>query len=111
LLRRRSGWGLTASLSSSLLIAVATLSVLRRAAAGAITVGDFSLFVGGIVQIQSQFSTLLNSVTGIYESLLYMRNLFEFLELPSRNLDDGEEWRGPIERIEFSHVYFRYPLT
>src|SRR4051794_259928 len=74
LLRRRSAWGLTASLSASLLIALATLSVLRRAAAGAITVGDFSLFALGIVQAQNQFSNLLGSVTGIYESLLYMRN-------------------------------------
>jgi ATP-binding cassette subfamily B protein len=111
LLGRRSAWGLAATLGSSLLIALATLSVLRRAANGTITVGDFSLFVGGIVQIQSQFTGLLNSVTGIYESLLYMRNLFEFLELPSRNLDEGEAWRGPIESIEFEHVSFRYPLT
>jgi ATP-binding cassette subfamily B protein len=111
LLGRRTGWGLAASLSATLLIALATLSVLRRAAQGAITVGDFSLFVGGIVMVQSQFSTLLNSVTGIYESLLYMRNLFEFLELPSRDLDEGAEWRGPIDRIEFEHVSFRYPLT
>jgi ATP-binding cassette subfamily B protein len=111
LLRRRSAWGLTAALTSSLLIAIATLSVLRRAAQGTISVGDFSLFVGGIVMVQNQFSTLLNSVTGIYESLLYMRNLFEFLELPSRNLDEGEEWRGPIDRIEFEKVSFRYPLT
>jgi ATP-binding cassette, subfamily B, bacterial len=111
LLARRSAWGLAATLGSSLLIALATLSVLRRAANGTITVGDFSLFVGGIVQIQSQFTGLLNSVTGIYESLLYMRNLFEFLELPSRNLDEGEEWRGPIDSIEFQGVSFRYPLT
>jgi ATP-binding cassette, subfamily B, bacterial len=111
LLGRRSAWGLAATLGSSLLIALATLSVLRRAAEGSITVGDFSLFVGGIVQIQSQFTLLLNSVTGIYESLLYMRNLFEFLELPSRNLDEGEEWRGPIDSIEFQRVSFRYPLT
>ena len=111
LLRRRSAWGLAATLGSSLLIAGATLSVLRRAANGTITVGDFSLFIGGIVQIQSQFTTLLNSVTGIYESLLYMRNLFEFLELPSRNLDEGEEWRGPIDSIEFEGVSFRYPLS
>ncbi len=111
LLRRRSGWGLTASLTASFLIALATLSVLRRAAQGAITVGDFALFVGGIVQIQNQFSLLLNSVTGIYESLLYMRNLFEFLELPSRNLDEGDQWRGPINIIEFEHVSFRYPLS
>ena len=111
LLLRRSAWGLGATLGSSLLIALATLSVLRRAANGMITVGDFSLFVGGIVQIQSQFTSLLNSVTGIYESLLYMRNLFEFLELPSRNLELGDEWRGPIETIEFDRVSFRYPLT
>ncbi|HKY19993.1 MAG TPA: ABC transporter ATP-binding protein [Vicinamibacterales bacterium] len=111
LLRRRSAWGLVATLGSSLLIAFATLSVLRRAAQGTITVGDFSLFVGGIIQIQSQFTGLLNSMTGIYESLLYMRNLFEFLELPSRNLDEGEEWRGPIDSIAFEHVSFRYPLT
>ena len=111
LLKRRSAWGLVASLSSSLLIALATLSVLRRAAQGAITVGDFSLFVGGIIQVQNQFSSLLGSVTGIYESLLYMRNLFEFLELPSRDLEAGEAWRGPINSIEFQHVSFRYPLT
>ena len=111
LLARRSAWGLAATLGSSLLIALATLSVLRRVASGTITVGDFSLFVGGIVQIQSQFTGLLNSVTGIYESLLYMRNLFEFLELPSRDLNEGEEWRGPIDSIEFQGVGFRYPLT
>jgi ATP-binding cassette, subfamily B, bacterial len=111
LLGRRSAWGLAATLGSALLIALATLSVLRRAADGTITVGDFSLFVGGIVQIQSQFTGLLNAVTGIYESLLYMRNLFEFLELPSRNLDEGDVWRGPIDSIAFEHVSFRYPLT
>jgi len=111
LLRRRSAWGLAATLGSSLLIAFATLSVLRRAAQGTITVGDFSLFIGGIVQIQSQFGGLLNAITGIYESLLYMRNLFEFLELPTRNLDRGDDWHGPITSIEFDRVGFRYPLT
>ncbi len=111
LLARRSAWGLAATLGSALLIAFATLTVLRRAAEGTITVGDFSLFVGGILQIQTQFASLLNGITGIYESLLYMRNLFEFLELPSRDLDEGEEWQGPIDAIEFDGVSFRYPLT
>src|SRR6185436_10817631 len=58
LLKRRGAWGLTASLTASLLVAVATLSVLRRAAQGSITVGDFSLFALGIVQVQNQFSNL-----------------------------------------------------
>jgi ATP-binding cassette, subfamily B, bacterial len=111
LIRRRSGWGLAASLASTGLIAVATLAVLRRAAQGALTVGDFGLFVQGIGALQRQFSTLLQGVTGVQQNLLYMRNLFDFLELPARDLDAGEPWTGPIERIDFQDVSFRYPLT
>jgi ATP-binding cassette subfamily B protein len=108
---RRSAWTLGSSLLSAVLIGLATLSVLARAAAGKISVGDFSLFVGGIAQVQAQFSSLLSGVSSLYQNLLYMRNLFEFLELPARDLDAGEEWRGPIESIEFQNVSFRYPLT
>ena len=111
LVRRRSAWGLVASLTSSLLIALATLSVLRRASLGALTVGDFGLFVQGIGQLQRQFSVLLQGASGVQQDLLYMRNLFEFVELPSRDLDAGEVWSGPIERIDVEHLSFRYPLT
>ena len=111
LITRRSGWGLAASLLSAGLIALATLSVLQRASQGLITVGDFSLFVLGIAQVQGQFSNLLSGFTGIYQNLLYMRNLFEFLELPARDLDAGERWEGPIHTIELEDVTFRYPLT
>jgi ATP-binding cassette, subfamily B, bacterial len=111
LIYRRSAWNLGASLGSAILVGIATLSVLARAAAGLITVGDFSLFVGGLTQVQSQFSNLLSGFSGIYQSLLYMRNLFEFLELPARDLDAGETWTGPIRSITFENVGFRYPLT
>lgn len=111
LVRRRSAWGLAASTVSSILIAVATLSVLRRASQGALTVGDFGLFVQGIGQLQRQFSVLLQGVAGVQQDLLYMRNLFEFVELPARDLDAGETWNGPIERIDVENLRFRYPLT
>lgn len=111
LVRRRSAWGLLASLSSAAMVAGATALVLVRAASGNITVGDFSLFVLGIAQAQNQFSTVLGGVSGLHQNLLYMRNLFEFLELPVRGLDSGEEWNGPIHTIEFRNVGFRYPLT
>ncbi|NLG08580.1 MAG: ABC transporter ATP-binding protein [Deinococcales bacterium] len=111
LIRRRSGWGLAASLTSTGLVGAATYLVLRRAAAGALTVGDFGLFIQGIAQLQSQFSNLLSGFTGIYQHLLYMRNLFEFLELSTGDSETGEEWSGPIESIEFRDVTFRYPLT
>ncbi|WP_407541801.1 ABC transporter ATP-binding protein (plasmid) [Deinococcus radiomollis] len=111
LVRRRNGWTLAASLLSAVLVGLATLGVLARAARGEITVGDFSLFALGISQVQGQFSSLLTGVNGIYQNLLYIRNLFEFLEMPTRDLDAGEEWQGPIESIEFQEVGFRYPLT
>lgn len=111
LLRRRGAWGALAALVSAVLIALATLVVLRRVVAGEVTVGDFSLFALGIAQVQGQFSNLLGGLSGVYQNLLYMRNLFEFLELPARDLDAGEEWTGPIETIEFQDVSFGYPLT
>ncbi|RIH80195.1 Lipid A export ATP-binding/permease protein MsbA [Calidithermus terrae] len=111
LVYQRGAWGFAASLASAILIALATLQVLARAAAGRISVGDFALFAQGIVQVQGTFSSLLGGLSGIYQNLLYMRNLFEFLELPARNLDTGEEWKGPIHSVEFQDVSFRYPLT
>ncbi len=111
LVRRRSAWSFGSSLISAGLIAVATLTVLRRAAQGVLSVGDFGLFIQGISQLQNQFSNLLSGFTGIYQNLLYMRNLFEFLELPGRDFDAGEQWQGRIETIEFQNVSFRYPLT
>jgi ATP-binding cassette subfamily B protein len=111
LIRRRGGWGALAALLSAGLVALATLAVLRRVVNGEITVGDFSLFALGIAQVQGQFSNLLGGLTGIYQSLLYMRNLYEFLELPARDLDAGEEWQGPIDTIELLDVSFAYPLT
>ncbi|WP_084542426.1 ABC transporter ATP-binding protein [Calidithermus chliarophilus] len=111
LVYQRGAWGFAASLASAILIALATLQVLARAAAGRISVGDFALFAQGIVQVQGTFSNLLGGLSGIYQNLLYMRNLFEFLELPARSLDTGEEWKGPIHSVEFQDVSFRYPLT
>jgi ATP-binding cassette, subfamily B, bacterial len=111
LVRRRSGWGLVASLVSTALVAAATLAVLRRAAQGALTVGDFGLFVQGIAQLQRQFQTLLQGASGVQQDLLAMRNLYEFLELPTRDLDAGEAWHGRIDRIDVEDLRFRYPLT
>jgi len=109
IIARRTFWNVLASLFSTALIALATLFVLQRAARGQMTVGDFALFVGGIGQLQSQFGTLLNGLSGIYQNLLYMRNLFGFLELPTRDLGAGDTWQGDIHSITFENVSFRYP--
>ncbi|MBZ9715014.1 ABC transporter ATP-binding protein [Deinococcus multiflagellatus] len=111
LVRRRAGWGFAAALLGALLIGLASALILRRAAAGQVSAGEFSVFVLGIAQVQSTVSGLLGGGSAVYQNLLYMRNLFAFLELPSRDLDAGETWEGPNDTIEFRNVGFRYPLT
>lgn len=111
LVKRRTAWDFGASLLSTIMIGGATALVLLRAAAGRMTVGDFGLFIQGIGQLQSQFGNLLSGFSGIYQNLLYMRNLYEFLELDPDAGMDGETWTGHIHTIEFDNVSFRYPLT
>jgi ATP-binding cassette, subfamily B, bacterial len=109
--QRRIAWNSMAAVASAALIGLATLPVLRQVSQGDMTVGDFSMFALGVAHVQQQFAALLRGATNVYEDLLYTRNVFEFLDLPARDLDAGEEWHGPIERVEFDHVSFRYPLT
>jgi ATP-binding cassette, subfamily B, bacterial len=109
--RSRACWSLGGSLASAVLVALATLSVLRLAAARSISVGDFSLFVLGIGQTQSQVAALLSNLAAFHEHLLYMRNLFDFLDLPGTADAGNADWRGPIDSIEFERVTFRYPSS
>ncbi|HLR46317.1 MAG TPA: ABC transporter transmembrane domain-containing protein, partial [Deinococcales bacterium] len=69
LVKRRSTFNLLASLFSTGMVGGATVLVLRRAAAGSVTVGDFGLFIQGIGQLQSQFTNLLSGFTGVYQNL------------------------------------------
>jgi ATP-binding cassette subfamily B protein len=109
LVMRRGLANVIASVVSSVLIAGATFSVVSHSAVGSISVGDFSLFVMGLAQIQSQCSSLLSAVAGTLEHLLYVRHLFSFLQLKGRDSQHERMWEGPIDEIAFEDVNFRYP--
>jgi ATP-binding cassette, subfamily B, bacterial len=111
LIRARNLWTLAASLFSALMIGGATYLILLRVVRADISVGDFSLFLLGLAQVQGQFSNLLTGFSSLYQHLLYMRNLFEFLELEGRDLEAGQEFVGEIDTLEFDRVAFSYPLS
>ncbi len=111
LIRDRNLWTLAASLFSALMIGGATYLILLRVVRAEISVGDFSLFLLGLAQVQGQFANLLTGFSSLYQHLLYMRNLFEFLELEGRDLEAGQEFTGQIETLEFDRVAFSYPLS
>src|SRR6185503_15056580 len=63
----RTTWTVVASITSTALIIGATLSVVRQAAAGQISVGEFSVLTMGIGYVQSQLAAILAGVAGLYE--------------------------------------------
>jgi ATP-binding cassette subfamily B protein/ATP-binding cassette subfamily C protein len=85
-----------------------------RAARGAITLGDLTLYIAVFRQGQAAMQAVLGAVGGLYEDALFMSNLFDYLEIrtggedprirPPRSLP-----RGRPQEIAFRNVSFRYP--
>ena len=88
----------------ALVVAASCYAVmLLRALAGQATLGELALFYQAFANGQRLLRTLLDGVGQIYANLLFIDNLFEFLDLPSRISDPAQPApppgrRGPAPR-------------
>ena len=87
-----------------------------RAALGAITLGDLTLYLSVFRQGQSSIQSALASVGALYEDGLFMSNLFAYLDIGTggeapRRLPALSAPRARAQEIEFRDVSFRYPGT
>jgi ATP-binding cassette subfamily B protein len=83
-----------------------------RAVLGLVTLGDLALFYQAFNQGQRLMRSLLGQVGEIYSNMLFLGDLFEFLELEPRIVDPAEPIPPPAvlkEGIAFRGVTFRYP--
>ena len=83
-----------------------------RALQGIVTLGDLALFYQAFTRGQSLMRSLLSNLGQIYNSTLFLGNLFEFLRLQPQILDPPRPAFTPStlrEGIAFHHVTFRYP--
>lgn len=119
--RQNRGLAVRRNLSAVLLSLLSTFGyygcyvyVIRQTIVGMVTLGDLTLYASVFQQLQGALANLLNGLSTIYESTLFISNLFAFLELrplipPST---DGrrppETWQ---EEFVFHNVSFRYPGT
>ncbi len=76
---RRSGWAYGLSLLATFAFYASYVTMGLAAAAGAITLGQMTLYVLAFRQGQQGFQSILSAVGGMYEDNLYMSNLFDFL--------------------------------
>ncbi|WP_242393418.1 ABC transporter ATP-binding protein [Anaeromyxobacter oryzisoli] len=85
-----------------------------RAARGAITLGDLTLYITVFRQGQAAVQSVLQAVGGLYEDALFMSNLFEYLGIPTageapRLQPARTVARGRPQALELRGVSFRYP--
>jgi len=90
--------------------------VLWQAAHGRMGLGDAALFYVAFAQGQRLLRSLLGGVGRIYENLLFLGNLFAFLDLESRVVDRAATVAPPSPAegarglgLRFESVTFRYP--
>lgn len=107
---RRGVWGLVLGLLGTILFYGAYAWIAVTAIAGAITLGQMTMFLLVFKQGQSSVSAILGATGGIYEDNLYLSNLYEYLEQPVDEIS-GEAREGPLpgDGLRFEHVSFTYP--
>ncbi len=103
-------WGALSTLVSS----ATYLYVALRTVAGAITLGDLTLFTQAAISIQNNFQGVLTGLSSIYEHQLYLKTLFDLLE--AKPAVSAPEHPVPMRRpfqegIEFRHVSHVYEGT
>ncbi|MBM2813157.1 MAG: Xenobiotic-transporting ATPase [Chloroflexi bacterium] len=95
-----------------LVSAAATAWMVWKAAQGLVSLGDLAFFYQAFNQGQKLGRSLLDNVNRVYQSLLFLGNLFEFFDLQPKVVDPEEPElirKGAAPEIRFRNVTFRYP--
>jgi ATP-binding cassette subfamily B protein len=107
---RRDSWGFLLGLLATLTLYAAYAWIALAAVAGAITLGQMTMYLLLFRQGQAAVAAMLAAVGGMYEDNLYLSTLYEYLDTPVPP-PVGHARRGPRPEagISFEHVGFTYP--
>ncbi|MCD4750074.1 MAG: ABC transporter ATP-binding protein/permease [Thermoanaerobaculales bacterium] len=92
----------------------ATLWMVGEAAHGRVSLGGLAMFFQAFLQGQRLLRTTLESAGQIYSNMLFLGNLFEFLDLREKiiNPENPLPVPAPLQRgIRFRDVNFTYPSS
>ena len=107
---RRESWGFLLGLLGTLTFYAAYAWVVIETIAGALTLGQMTMYLMVFKQGQAALSASLTAISGMYEDNLYLSNLYEYLEQPVEG-ESGTLTQGalPGDGLRFEHVSFSYP--
>ena len=109
--RRIAVYDMTSAIVEMAALFFVTLFLINSTSNGAITVGSFVMLFEAFRRGQTQLSSLVNSVTSLYDNRLFIGNLFEFLDLEPSICSPENPIPFPekVESVEFRDITFRYP--
>ena len=107
---RRGIWGFGLGLVATLAFYGAYGWIAMATVAGAITLGQMTMYLLVFKQGQSSVSAGLQAVGGMYEDNLYLSNLYEYLEQDVVPTSGGAvKGPDPGDGVRFEQVSFTYP--
>lgn len=113
---RRIIWKMTAydvacALFEALSVLAVTIILVKGTVSGVYSIGTFVMLFEAFRKGQSYFYDTTVSLAGIYDNLLFIGNLFDFMDIEPEVLspDDPVEFPRDIESLEFDGVCFSYP--
>ena len=76
-----------------------------------ITLGDLNMLIAAIRRTQDQVKMFLMNIASLYESNLYINDLFSFENITPKIDQSSQKGKklSSIEKIEFRNIFFRYP--
>ncbi len=109
--KRRAAADLATGTVATLLIYGSLAFIAKQAFAGLITIGGMVMYFGAFQRGLGYLKGLLGSLAGLYESNLFLSNLFDFLDIEPSIIDPSEPEIFPpsiVNGIVFNHVDFNY---
>ncbi|PEK96329.1 ABC transporter ATP-binding protein [Bacillus mycoides] len=109
LLKKQTVWLFASEIILVLVYALTSAFLLYLMKLGRVLVGSLVAVLQAIQNIQASLSSLIRSISNIYENLLYVKEFSSFISLPE--IDDMEDKKEihDIQEISVQKLNFTYP--
>lgn len=114
ILRKKTIFNLIYEVLVQIVGAIVIVVAILAAYTGKIMVGNVLSYIRSVGLVQSNSQSIINNIYSIYNSNLYMNQLFEFLEYREEHTNDDQTTQRlekPIYAVDIQNVSFQYPSS
>ena len=111
IIRKMTAYDILCAVFEAVSVLAVTVILLKGTVSGAYTVGSFVMLFEAFRRGQSNFNDLTFSLAGIYDNLLFLSNLFDFMDIKPEVLSPEHPLPFPdeVSDVQFDDVCFSYP--